>query len=742
MFTNENGQTIPAEISRAVLSVDPARWGRITISASLLVLAMLFSTHYVFANPETAKTMPMTEYPKTKRADVVEKHFGQEITDPYRWLENDVRTDKAVADWVEAQNDVTNAYLSTLPGRAVFKQRLTALYDHEQLTAPRKGGERYFYTRNSGLENQASLYVRYGVDGEESVLIDPNNWSEDGATALAEWSPSEDGSYLAYAVQDGGTDWRTINILDVNTGKVLDDEVKWARFTEISWAKDGSGFFYSRYPEPQPGASQAGVANHAIYFHALGTSQSQDRLLYATPDQPNVLHLVDITEDGRYAAIYSMPGANTNALAVVDLTSPDWKPRKLVDNFDDEWSLFGNEGTKFFIMTSKEAERRKIVTLDIADTDPVPADLIGEQEDVLNNAWFIGGRLLVSYLDDAKIQIRRHKLDGGADGIVELPGIGSAGGFHGDPGDNEAFFLFTSFNAPTTIYRYDVDANTHAVWAEPKAAIDQDQFVVEQKFYTSKDGTEVPMFIVRRKDVTGPAPTLLYGYGGFGISLVPAYSAAQIAWVEQGGVLAVANIRGGGEYGKAWHNGGRLERKQNAFDDFIAAGEYLKAERITPADGLAIQGESNGGLLIGAVVNQRPDLFAAALPGVGVMDMLRYNQFTGGQLWMTDFGDPAKEADFRNLLAYSPYHNINSGKDYPAILATTADTDDRVVPSHTFKYIAAIQGADLGSKPHLVRIETRAGHGAGKPMSKVIEELADMWAFAAHWTGLNLKRGK
>ena len=683
--------------------------------------------------------MPKINYPDTKRVDILEKHFGQTVADPYRWLENDVRIDKDVAAWAEAQNKITSSYLAALPGRDVFRQRLTAMFDHEQFTAPHKRGDRYFYTRNSGLENQAALYVRKGVNGEERALIDPNGWSEDGATALAEWSASEDGSKLAYAVQDGGTDWRTIHVLDVDTGKVFDDEVKWARFTQISWAKDGSGFFYSRYPEPENGTvSQAGVTNHAVYYHALGTNQSQDRLLYATTDQPNLLNLVDLTDDGRYAIIYSTPGLGANVLSVIDLASDEWKSRKLIDNFNAEWSVLGNVGTKLYVMTSKDAERKKIITLDLSEPVPVFKDFVGEKTVVLTNAWLVGERLIATYLVDAKSEVRRYTLDGTPDGIVGLPGIGSAGGFRGNVEDDEAFFVFTSLNAPTTVYRYDVAANKSSIWAEPDAGFDFDRIVVEQKFYTSKDGTRVPMFVVRRKDVTKPAPTILYGYGGFGIAMIPFYSPAQMAWVEQGGVLAIANIRGGGEYGREWHNAGRLDRKQNGFDDFIAAGEYLKAQAITSADGLAIHGESGGGLLVGAVVNQRPDLFAVALPGVGVLDMLRYHKFTGGQYWMTDFGDPAIEADFRNLLAYSPYHNIASCRPYPAILATTADTDDRVVPGHTFKYIAALQAADLGPKPHLVRIDTRAGHGAGKPMNKVIDELADLWAFAAHWTGLEV----
>ncbi len=709
----------------------------LTRRATLLAPFLLVPTRTALANPEATPTMPTITYPETKRADVVEEHFGQPIADPYRWLENDVRADDEVAAWVEAQNVATRDHLDVLPGRAIFAERLRRLFDHDRVDVPRKRGNRYFYLRHSGLENQPALRVRNGVDGAERVLIDPNTWSADDATALAEWAASADGARVAYAVQDGGTDWRTIRVIDVISGDVLDDEVAWARFTTIAWARDGSGFFYARYPEPDAGtSSQAVIANHAIWFHALGTPQSEDRLLYATPDQPILTHVFDVTEDGRYAVILSTPLSATNTLAVIDLSSDDWRPRMLIDNLDDEWSVIGNSGTTFYVMTNKDAERRKVVTVDVTDADPVFEDLVDERADVLVNGKLVGGRLLLTYLDDVKTQLLRYTLDGTADGMVELPGIGAAGGFQGDVEDDEAFFIFTSYNAPTTVYRYDVATNTQTVWAEPEVAADLDRIVVDQRFYASKDGTNVPLFVVRREDVTDPAPTLLYAYGGFGISMPPVFYPEFLAWVEQGGVLAVANIRGGGEYGTGWHDAGRRLRKQNVFDDFIAAAEYLKAEGITPTDGLAIQGGSNGGLLVGAVVNQRPDLFAAALPGVGVMDMLRYNKFTSGQMWVEEYGDPAQEAHFRNLLSYSPLHNIESGRTYPAILATTADTDDRVVPSHSFKYVAALQAADIGPKPHLVRIETRAGHGGGKPIDKYIAETADLWAFAAYWTGL------
>nr|WP_181726177.1 prolyl oligopeptidase family serine peptidase [Polaromonas sp.]QJS06447.1 prolyl endopeptidase [Polaromonas sp.] len=702
------------------------------------------TTQSAWAGPQTGTHKQSITYPPTKQVEVVEKHFGITVSDPYRWMENNVRSDQDVAGWVESQNKVTNAYLASLPGRTGFRERLKQLFNYERFTIPVKKGSRYFYLRQSGEENQRILYVRDSVDGPGRVLIDPNSWAKDGATALAEWSASDDGARVAYAVQDGGTDWRTIKVLDVSTAKVLSDEVKWARFTSIAWAKDGSGFFYTRFPEPKRGAAaQANVENHAVYFHLIGTTQPQDRLVYATPDQPTMLHFLSIAKDGQYLAISSFAGSTiTNTLTVVDLKSAEWQPRVLFNDSSNLWGVIGNVGTKFFIETTKDAPRFKVVTMDIAAAQPVLTDVVPEQDSVMSGATVVGGRLLLSYMVDVKTEVRRYTLGGKADGVVKLPGMGTAIGFEGSPNDNETFFGFTSFNAPGIIYQYDVAGDTPRVWSEANVAIDLNRIAVEQRFFASKDGTRVPMFIVRRNDVTGPAPTLLNAYGGFGLIDPPGFAPDKLAWVEQGGVFAVAYVRGGGEYGRAWHEAGRRENKQNVFDDFIAAGEYLMAQGITSPGGLAIQGASNGGLLIGAVVNQRPDLFAAALAQVGVMDMLRFDKFTGGKLWVDEYGDAAKEGDFRNLFNYSPYHNIQPGKAYPAILATTADTDDRVVPGHTFKYVAALQGASIGARPHLARIETRAGHGAGKPIDKVIEETADMWSFAAHWTGLNVKEMK
>jgi len=684
------------------------------------------------------------KYPDTRRDAIAEDRFGTRIADPYRWLENDLRSDPEVASWARAQDGLARGYLVGLPGRDTFRQRLTALFDHERLSVPRKRGNRTFFTRNSGLDAQAVLVVREGEGkegaGQDRVLLDPNQWSEDGAAALGEWAASQDGAHLAFAVQDGGSDWRSVRVLDVETGEFLQDELVRVRFSTMAWAKDGSGFFYSRFPEAGTDTTfEAPVQGHAVHFHKLGTPQSQDRLVHATPDRPHLLHFADVTEDGRYAVIVSSAGSGGNALTVLDLDNPAWASRTVAAGLDDLWAVIGNVGTKLFLMTRDGAQRGKVVTLDLADPEPAFEDLVAETMAVLNDGALVGGRLLLAYLVDAGTWIERRRLDGTPDGVVDLPGPGTAGGFHGRAEDDEVFFVFTSYDTPTTILRYEVARNATMVWARPKAAADLAGIVVERRFYASKDGTRVPLFVVRRRDVVGSAPTLLYGYGGFGISMVPYYAPERIAWVEQGGVFAVANIRGGGEYGRSWHDAGRLANKQTAFDDFIAAAEYLKAEGIAAPDGLAIQGGSNGGLLVGAVVNQRPDLFAAALPDVGVMDMLRFDRFTGGRYWMRDFGDPAVEADFHDLVAYSPLHNIRAGERYPAILATTADTDDRVVPGHSFKYVAALQAADLGPRPRLLRVEARAGHGAGKPTDKVIEEVVDLWAFAARWTGLAVK---
>lgn len=682
-------------------------------------------------------------YPETQRVSVIEPQFGVEVADPYRWLEDDVRVNPKVADWVARQNAATDAYLSKLPARAAFAKRMTSLFDYERFGTPRKAGDRYFYTRNDGLQAQSVLYVRDGLIGEGRPLIDPNGWAKDGATALGEWEPSPDGKYLLYAVQDGGTDWRIVRVLDVATGKDASDEVRWVKFSALAWAKDGSGFFYSRFPEPAEGAKfQSLNQDHAVYFHRLGTAQSADRLIHATPDRPKLNHSAEVTDDGKYLLVTSSEGTDERfGLTLYPLTKRGaGKPVKLVSDFANNWEYVANQNSQFIFLTNQGAPRQRLVRMDIK-RKTAPVELVAESSGTLVGASVVGARIILSYLGDAKSDARMVTMDGKPAATITLGAIGSASGFGGKPGDPETFYAFSSFARPTTIYRLDTVTGKSSVFAEPKLTFNPEDFSVEQHFYASKDGTRIPMFVIAKKGVdrSGGAPTLLYGYGGFNISMTPGFSPTRLAWVDKGGVLAIANLRGGGEYGKAWHDAGRLSNKQNVFDDFIAAGEYLIAKGITKKDGLAIEGRSNGGLLVGAVVNQRPDLFAAALPGVGVMDMLRFDRFTAGRYWVDDYGYPNKEQDFRNLLSYSPYHNIRTSVSYPAIMVTTADTDDRVVPGHSFKYTAALQAADIGSKPHLIRIETRAGHGSGKPTDKVIAEFADMYAFIAAHTGLDVK---
>jgi prolyl oligopeptidase len=686
---------------------------------------------------------PAFAYPQAKRVDVVETQFGVPVADPYRWLENDVRNDPEVANWVEAENKVTDAFLQTLPLRGFFKQRMTALYDYERYGLPVKKGGHYFYQHNTGLQNQSVLFVRDGLSGEPRQLIDPNGWSKDGATALAEWTPSDDGKLLAYSVQDGGTDWRTVRVMDVATGKLRTDELKWLKYSGgVAWAKDGTGFFYSRYPAPAAEATfQNATLNHRIYFHKLGTPQAADRLIYATAASPKLNHYVQVSDDGRWLVISTSEAGDENDVHVIDLRKQGLKPIALFTGRKNQWAYVGNDGMRFYFATDKDAPLKRVAAIDVGRAGATEATVVPEAKEALSDVSMIGGKLIASYLVDAKSEARVYSLTGNKLSTIDLPGIGTVGGFYGKSTDPETFFSFTSFNRPTTIYRYDTASGQESAWAEPKLTFDPETISVEQQFYQSKDGTKVPMFIVRKKGTSGPAPTLLYGYGGFNISVTPSFNPANIAWIERGGVYALANIRGGAEYGNAWHDGGRLANKQNVFDDFISAGEYLKAHGIAAPKGLAAIGRSNGGLLVGAVTNERPDLFDAVSPGVGVMDMLRFDKFTAGRYWVDDYGHPDKEGDFKTLLTYSPYHNIKGGKAYPALIAVTADTDDRVVPGHSFKYIAKLQATEgTGSAPHLIRIDTRSGHGSGKPITKIIEEYSDVYSFLGHFTGLDSTR--
>ena len=695
--------------------------------------------------PVAADPMSQFAYPETRRADTADVLFGETIADPYRWLENDVRADQEVADWVALQNLATRRHLDSLPERAWFAERMRGLLSYERFGLPEKAGGWYFYTRNSGLQNQSQLFVRKGLKGKARLLIDPNAWAKDQATALDAWKPSPDGRYLLYSVQDGGSDWRTLRVLDTRTGKHASDEVRRAKFTELAWVGN-EGFLYSRFPEPEGGQDfHARNFDHAVWFHRIGTAQSEDQLVFATPDRPEANHAAEVTDDGRHVIVTSSTGTDARyEVHVIDLTrrSRDgWKARPLVKGFEHDWRLVDGLGQQLWFVTNQNAPRFRLVSVDLAKREPEWRELVAEHEEVLQRASIIGDRLILSYLKDASTRALVYDLRGRQASAITLKDIGTASGFKGRAGDPETFYAFTSFNQPSAVYRLDLSTGKTQPFAEPALTFNPADYLVEQKFYASKDGTRVPMFLVRKKALAGKAvPTLLYGYGGFDVSLTPSFSSQRMAWLEAGGAFALANIRGGGEYGKAWHDAGRRANKQNVFDDFIAAGEFLIAQGVTPKGGLAIQGGSNGGLLVAAVINQRPDLFAAGNAAVGVMDMLRFDRFTAGRYWVDDYGRPDVEADFRVLRAYSPYHNIRAGVDYPAILVTTADTDDRVVPGHSFKYTAALQHARAGTKPHLIRVETRAGHGSGKPTDKIIEESADILAFLARWTGLEIPK--
>lgn len=681
-------------------------------------------------------------YPSTRRDNLVETKFGTRIADPYRWLEDDARSDPEVAAWVAAQNDVTQSYLATLPGRDALRARMTALYDYERFGMPRKAGGRYFYTHNSGLQKQSALFVREGLAGEGRLLLDPAALPD--ASALAQWEPSADGRYLLYALQQDGSDWRTLRIMDVESGRTLPDRIERVRYSGLAWRADGQGFFYSGY-DASPGKrpDQAALRDQRIWYHALGTPQSADRLLFATPDQPGLRHSARVADDGRWLVIQSSMGAgDARDVTLVPLRPEAGKPIRLVQNATQPWAFIGSAGDRLYFRTSEGAARGRILMFDASLPVIRPVELVPEQKRELAGASLVGERIILAYIADGETSAEMVDLAGQPVGRVPMPGLGTAAGFVGRSGDPETFFRFSDFTTPERIYRFDVATGAMTTFAAPRLPFDPDAFETVTAHFRSRDGTRVPLYLVRRKDVAAsgkPAPTLLYGYGGFARSVTPSYSPTRMAWLEQGGVIAIAALRGGGEFGKAWHDAGRLSHKQNVFDDFIAAAEYLKAEGITGANELAIEGRSNGGLLVGAVLNQRPDLFAAALPAVGVMDMLRFTHFTAGRYWMDDYGNPDRKTDFRNLLSYSPYHNVRSGATYPAVLVTTADSDDRVVPAHSFKYVAALQHAEIGDRPHLILTETGAGHGIGTPIDKQIDEASDAYSFAAYWTGLKIQ---
>jgi prolyl oligopeptidase len=689
------------------------------------------------------------QYPVTRRVDTVTNYFGTSVPDPYRWME-DIETPE-VASWVKAQNAITMPYLASLPGRAVFQARITALYNYARTGLPFWEGGRWFYTKNSGLQKQNVWYTRKTLDAPERVVLDPNELSPDGSIALSGFAPSPGGKWLAYGQSEGGSDWVTYYVRDLATGKNTADTVRWVKFGGASWTNDGKGFFYSRYPEPPKGeALKVKLEHQTLYYHRIGTKQSRDIKIYARPDQPSWYVFAGVDESGRYLFVATSKGTDKNELYVADLrdamhpnlTAPI---RPIVTGHDANYNWLGVANGKIYLQIDKDAPNRKVVAAPAAN--PTPSNwstVIPEGDLPMEGASLIAGRIGVLSLQDVASVVRLYSLEGKLEREVPMPSLGSASGLVGRFDRPELFYSFNSPTSPATVYSYDAASNASKPFNPPRLTFDPSLFVTERVFYNSKDGTRVPMFITHRRDLAkdGSNPTMLYAYGGFAITMTPGFSQGVIAWIEQGGVYALANLRGGGEYGERWHEAGKFEKKQNVFDDFIAAAEYLVREKYTSPPKLAINGGSNGGLLVGAVMTQRPDLFAAAVPQVGVMDMLRYDRFTAGGGWVAEYGSSKDSTAFQYLRAYSPLQNIKSGVCYPATLLTTADHDDRVVPSHSFKFAATMQPFQYAtqgcSRPVLIRIEAQGSHGY-RPLDRRIAEQADIWAFAAQHTGMTVK---
>jgi prolyl oligopeptidase len=718
--------------------------------AELLALALAAAD--VAAPPPAAPPMAATaapaklKYPRTKRVDVVDDYFGTKVKDPYRWLEDDNAEDTRL--WVAAQNAVTDAYLGTIPQRAAIRERLTHMWNHERFSAPGKHGDRYFYSRNSGLQPQSVLHVTDDPAAEGRVLLDPNAMSKDGTVAISGLGFSDDGRLVAYAVADAGSDWQIWKVRDVDTGKDLPDEVRWAKSSGASFTRDGKGFYYSRFPAPAEAEKlTAKNLNHQVWFHALGTLQEKDVLVYERPDQPEWYLGASVSDDGRWLVIRGRKGTSPeNVVFVQDLAKPGSRPEPLLTRMDAAYAFLDVQGETFLFLTDRLAPRKRVIAVSFSRPEEKDwKEVVPEAKgtDVLHHASVVGDRLFVNWMRDVKSAVEIYDLAGRKVADLPLPGIGTVSGFGGKRTDQETFYVFTSFLAPPTIYRLDVATLGASVFRKPKVDFDPSGYEVTQVFYPSRDGTRVPMFLLHRKGVAldGRNPTILYGYGGFNVSQLPGFSVSRALWLEMGGVYAIANLRGGGEYGKAWYEGGRLASKQNVFDDFIAAAGWLQKNGWTAPDRLAMNGGSNGGLLVGAVMTQRPDLAAVALPQVGVMDMLRFHKFTIGWGWKSDYGSSETKAGFDTLHAYSPLHRLRKGVAYPATLVTTADHDDRVVPAHSFKFIAELQADQGGPRPVLARIETRAGHGAGKPTQKSIEEAADVLAFTVRNLGMELPGG-
>jgi len=678
-------------------------------------------------------------YPETQKEAVTDTLWGTPVEDPYRWLEDD--NSEATARWVESQNEVTFAYLESLPGRDSIRARLTSLWNYPKISAPFKEAGKYFFSKNDGLQNQSVLYTADSLRGEPRLLLDPNALSDDGTVALTGLEISPDGKYLIYNIARSGSDWNEIFVKNIETGELLPDHIQWVKFSRASWYDNG--FFYSCYDKPEPGRERSlSNENHKVRYHKLGTDPADDPLIASDPEHPKHYIHAGLTDDKRFMLLSKSETTSGNSLAFRDMKSNDKSFIPLMESFEYDFNVIDNLDHFLIVITNYKAPKYRILKIDTrAPEEEHWVELVPEKENVLSSATLAGGKMILNYMKDAYSHLEVYEYDGTFSYEFPLPGIGTTGGISGKKEDPEAFFSFTSFNTPSEVYRYDFNTRESALHNRPQVSFDPDDFQVEQLFYSGKDGTKIPMFLFYKKGMVknGNNPVLLYGYGGFNSSLTPSFSVARLFFAENGGILAVANLRGGGEYGEEWHQAGTKMNKQNVFDDFIAAAEFLIDGNYTSPKKLAIQGGSNGGLLVGAVANQRPELFKVALPAVGVMDMLRYHRFTVGWGWAGDYGtsDDSEEM-FRYLYGYSPYHNIAKGVKYPATLVTTADHDDRVVPAHSFKYISRLQEYNAGNLPVLIRIETKAGHGAGKPTAKVIEEYTDLMAFTFYHLGIRI----
>jgi prolyl oligopeptidase len=716
---------------------------RFALPLALLLLSLGVLAGCPKKGPEAAPEAepPGFVYPDARRGEVVDDYFGTQVADPYRWLEEP--DSEETRTWVEAQNALTQGYIGAIPERERIHRRLTKLWDFERFGTPQKAGERWIWSYNSGLQDQSVIYVGKSLDGEGSVLLDPNTFSEDGTVALAGMEPSPDGRWLAYAISDGGSDWKSWKVMDIKTKEEGPDLIEWTKFGSVSWHPDGSGFWYGRFPEPE-NPLEAVNTNYQLWWHTLGDAQADDRLVYEDPENPKEEFFGFVTDDGEWLVVYVFAGTDErNRLWVRRVDEPEAEFDRILDDFDAGYLLIANEGSKLWLQTNKDAPKGRIILVNVDNPQPKAwSEIVPEADEVIEGSSSIGGKLIVRYLKDAHSVVRVFERDGTATGEVPLPGMGSAWGFDGDQSDEQTFFTYASFTTPSSIYRYTPATNEVSLWKAPAVDWDPDAFVTTQVFYDSADGTKVPMFLTHRKDVqpTGDVPTLLYGYGGFNISITPYYSLNLALWAEMGGLVAVANLRGGGEYGEEWHEAGTKLNKQNVFDDFVAAAEHLQQDWTSPAR-TTIYGGSNGGLLVGAVMTQRPDVARVAIPVVGVLDMLRYHLFTIGWAWADDYGRSDEEEMFAYLHGYSPLHNLDEGVDYPSTLVFTGDHDDRVVPAHSYKFSAELQRVHGGETPVMIRIETRAGHSAGKSTSQRIDEAADRWAFCVKELGWELPAG-